>query len=64
MKSMISGSSILSVVVNKSDEEKNLTLILRNPELKPAVLFANKNGNVSGKDVKIMPEETLVIEWR
>jgi len=63
MKTMQSGASLVTVLVNKSTEVKTIAISLSNPKLKPTVLFANLQGTVSGKIVSIQPEETIVIEW-
>ena len=64
MKSMQSGSSLITMLVNKSNVERTITLSLSNSNLKPTVLYGNLGGSVSGKVVKIKPEETIVIEWK
>lgn len=64
MKTLKSGSSLVTVIVNKSPSEKSITLSVTNPKLNATILYANLQGNVTGKTVKIMPEETMVIEWR
>ena len=64
MKTMQSGSSLITMLINKSTEVRNITLSLGNPNLKPTVLYANLGGTVSGKVIKIKPEETIVIEWK
>jgi beta-galactosidase len=64
MKTMQSGNSLVTVLVNKSTEEKKISLSVSNPKLKPTVLFANLQGTVSGKIVNIKQEETMVIEWK
>lgn len=64
MKTLQSASSLVAVIVNKSTAEKTIALLVSNPKLNATVLFANMQGKVSGKTVKIMPEETMVIEWK
>jgi beta-galactosidase len=64
MKTLKSSNTLITVLVNKSTTEKSITLSVNNPELNPTVLFANINGSVSGKTIKIKPEETMVIEWK
>jgi len=63
MKTMQSGISLVTVLVNKSTEVKTIALSLSNSKLTPTVLFANLQGTVSGKIVSIRPEETMVIKW-
>jgi beta-galactosidase len=64
MKTMQSGASLITVLVNKSTEEKSVSLFLSNPKLTPTLLFAHLRGAFSGKIVTIKPEETIVIEWK
>jgi beta-galactosidase len=64
MKTLKSGTSLVTVIVNKSPSEKSITLSATNPKLNATILYANLPGNVTGKTVKIMPEETMVIEWK
>lgn len=64
MKTMQSGSSFISLMVNKSSTEKSIDLTILNPKLNPTILYANLHGSISGKTVKIKPEETIVIQWK
>jgi len=63
MKTLQSGNSFVTVVVNKSNETKSIELQIAKTEQKPEILFAEKSGAVSGKIIKISPEETVVIVW-
>jgi len=63
MKTLQSGNSFVTVVVNKSNETKNIELQIAKTEQKPEILYAEKSGAVSGKIIKISPEETVVIVW-
>jgi beta-galactosidase len=63
MRTMLSGSKIITIIINKSSESKIISLILKNYNAKPNVLVASKQGSISGKTISIEPEETMVIEW-
>jgi beta-galactosidase len=63
MKTLQSGNSFVTVVVNKSNETKNIELQIAKTEQKPEILYAEKSGAVSEKIIKISPEETVVIVW-
>ena len=63
MRTMISGSKVITIIINKSADAKNFPLILKNSNAKPNVLVATKQGSISGKTISIQPEETMVIEW-
>lgn len=64
MKTLSSGSSFLTVIVNKSSAEKSIKLSVNNPKLNATVIYANLHGKVTGKTVSIKPEETIVVEWK
>lgn len=64
MKTLSSGSSFVTVVINKSKEGRKVALILKDQSNTPTVLFADKKGTVSAHTVLISPEETMVIEWK
>jgi beta-galactosidase len=64
MRTMVSGSEIITIIINKSTETKNFKLFVKNSSAKPTVLVASKQGYVSGKKIRIQAEETMVILWK
>jgi beta-galactosidase len=64
MKTLSSPNSLVTVIVNKSTAEKSISLSMTNPKLNATLLYGNMQGKVTGKTVRIMPEETMVIEWK
>lgn len=64
MKSVRSGSSIITVVVNKQNKPAQVLLDFGYKKPTGNLLFSNKNGMVNGTSVSIAPEETMVIEWK
>lgn len=64
MKTLQSGNSLITVVVNKSTDLRRVVLNTTDKLKMPALLFADKKGTVSGQILSISPEETLVIEWK
>jgi beta-galactosidase len=64
MKTLYSGNSFVTVIVNKSNELKRITMNINDKTKKSEVLFADKKGTVSAQTISISPEETLVIEWK
>ena len=64
MKTLQSGNSYITIVVNKSKDLKQVALNTADKLKKPSTLFADKKGTVSGQSISISPEETLVIEWK
>jgi len=64
MRTMTSGEKLITILVNKSGEEKNIPLVFQNKELSPKLIFSNhKNKMIDKSSVNIKAEETLVIEW-
>jgi beta-galactosidase len=63
MKTMQSGSSYITLIINKSGVNKTVELSIKEAGKKPVVLFSDKQGNVAGKVVKIASEETMIIQW-
>jgi beta-galactosidase len=63
MKTLKSGDTYITLVINKSGSDTSIELQQNNHE-KPAVLFADHNGTVSGDKISIHEEETMVMVWR
>jgi beta-galactosidase len=64
MKTLQSGSSYITVVINKSPETRQIEIKLSEQNKKPKILFADKKGAVYGQTITISPEETVVVEWQ
>jgi beta-galactosidase len=64
MRTMVSGSSIITILINKSADIKTVPLIFKDKKYKSTVLVASKQGVVTDTIVRINPEETIVIEWK
>jgi beta-galactosidase len=64
MRSMKTDTGFLTILVNKSPETYSVPLLLAPASLNPSIRFADKGGTVAGSEVRIHPEETMVIEWR
>ncbi|MEO7213662.1 beta-galactosidase trimerization domain-containing protein [Mucilaginibacter sp.] len=63
MKTMRSGDSIVTIIVNKSAERREVKLLTQVASPEPTVLFANKGGKTGGNHISIDTEETMVIKW-
>jgi beta-galactosidase len=63
MKTIRSGDSTLTIIVNKSAERKEFNLLMQVNSPEPMVLFANKGGKTGGNHISIDTEETMVIKW-
>ncbi len=62
MRTLLSGNSFVTVIVNKLEESEKVVLETIEKAKGPYVLFADKSGTVSAQTISISPEETLVIE--
>lgn len=63
MKTIQSGNSYLTIIINKSGKKQTVMLDATNVKLKPTVLFANRQGTATAERVEIEPEETMVLKW-
>ena len=63
MKTLQSGNSCITIVINKSKEKRNVLLDVKKA-MTPSILFADKKGTVTNKTITISPEETIVIQWK
>jgi beta-galactosidase len=64
MKTIKTGSSLVTVIVNKRDRMAVVPLDLGGKTLVPTLLYSNKKGKIEGTKLQIMSEETMVIEWK
>jgi len=64
MKTMYSGSSLITVVINKLEKPSLVDLDFGTKKTVGKVLFANKQGKINGTRLQIGPEETMVVEWK
>jgi hypothetical protein len=64
MKTIRSGSSLITVVINKSEKSNQVFLDFGGKKMIGNLLFANKNGKVNGNQLSVGSEETVVIEWK
>jgi beta-galactosidase len=63
MKTMISGESIITVVINKGEKTGRVKLDFSTGTDHPRILYSNKQGKIRGDRLRIEPEETMVIRW-
>jgi beta-galactosidase len=65
MKTMVSGESYITVIINKKKILSLVPLDFGGKELSGTIIYANRNGKIVNKTtVQIDPEETMVIEWK
>lgn len=64
MKTLVSGSSQITIIINKRKLLSLVPLDFGGRELSGNILYSNKNGKLNGTTVQIDPEETMVIEWK
>ncbi|GIZ15683.1 beta-galactosidase [Capnocytophaga catalasegens] len=64
MKNLKSGKKVISVIINKNKTSMQVKLKgFFNRYKNPSILYSNKNSRVSGENVTINSEDTLVILW-
>ncbi|MDP4290310.1 MAG: beta-galactosidase trimerization domain-containing protein, partial [Bacteroidota bacterium] len=65
MKTLKSGNAYITILINKSTVKQPVLLNIKpGLNLKSSILYANKQGKVSGNTVNISPEETMVVQWK
>jgi beta-galactosidase len=64
MKSMRSGSSVITVIVNKQDNNAQVALDFGGKSPEGKLLYSTNQGKVKGNKIQIASEETMVIEWK
>jgi beta-galactosidase len=64
MKTIRSSSSLITVIVNKSEKAQQVALDFGAQKPVGKIIYANLQGKVAQQTVTISPEETLVVEWK
>lgn len=64
MKTMHSGSSIVTVIVSKKLSNTQVELNFGGKNLSGRLLFSSDQGKVIGNKIQIAPEETMVVDWK
>jgi beta-galactosidase len=64
MKTMSSGNSIITVIINKRDTSALVELDFKGNKPSGNLLYSSLNGKIIGNKIKIASEETMVIEWK
>ncbi len=63
MKTLQSGDSYITVIINKGTDSKEVDLV-NSKNLRPSVMFSDKTGKIINNKVWIAAEETIVIQWK
>ncbi|TDO03439.1 beta-galactosidase trimerization domain-containing protein [Sunxiuqinia elliptica] len=65
MKTMKSGKSLLTVIINKSGSIQHVSLDFNHGEMSPELIFSDhaSSNSVLSPNLIIHPEETLIIKW-
>ncbi len=63
MKTLQSGDSYITVIINKSPGSREIELA-NSKNLRPSVLFADKTGKMDSNRITMASEETMVIRWK
>jgi beta-galactosidase len=64
MKTMSSGSSLVTIIINKSTMEEQVKLNFGGKSREGTLIFSNKQGKLLGTNLQIGQEETMVVEWK
>lgn len=64
MKTIQSGESLITILVNKHTKPQRIQLIFNREVSKSEVLFSDSEVNLTGNTLLIQPEETQVIVWK
>ena len=64
MKTMSSGGSLITVIINKRDTTALVGLDFRGKNPVGNLLYSSLQGKIIGNKIQIAPEETMVIEWK
>ena len=64
MKTIRSGSSLVTVVINKREQPGQVMLDFGGKTMTGNILYSNKQGKINGNNLSIGSEETMVIEWK
>ena len=64
MKTMSRGNKLITILINKSGEEKDIPLVIKNEKLSPKLIFSNYREKLQNENsINMKAEETLVIVW-
>ena len=64
MKTIQSGSSLITVIINKGGQSKQVSLDFGTQKPKSKLLYSNNQGMQTGNVISISNEETMVVEWK
>jgi beta-galactosidase len=64
MKTMYSGKSFISLIINKSGKAQEIGVTPPGNKLQPEIIFQNKKGIVTRNNININNEETIIIHWK
>jgi hypothetical protein len=62
MKTLQSEDKFITVLINKNTQNLQADLINKD-NLRPMVLFSDKNSKIENNKVSLDAEETIVIQW-
>jgi beta-galactosidase len=63
MKTMRSGSSLITLVINKSGKPGEAELNFPGKKLKGSIIYPEQERTLNNSKIRLSPEETMVIEW-
>ena len=64
MQTMRSGEKFITLFINKNQNTATIELSTPVNIATSKIIFADKGGKVTGRSVRIHPEETMVVVWK
>ena len=64
MKTLQSGNSFITIIVNKNESALEISLKVQQKDLNPILIYSNNPIEFRDSDLMILPEETVVICWK
>lgn len=63
MKTLVSGSSAITIFISKRTEPAQVQVDFGGKKLTGKIIYSNKSAGLDGTAVRISPEETVVVVW-
>ncbi len=64
MKTLQSGNSFITIIVNKDPNQQEIKLRFQNEDLTPRILYSDSVKSIQKNKLTLYPEETVVIAWK
>lgn len=64
MKTLVSGTSTITIFISKRTEPAQVNVDFEGKKLTGKIIYSNKSAGLDGNVVRINPEETVVVVWK